>query len=310
MLATSTDFGDGEADGFEDGAVASDLETKEEPFGNEISSDEDLEEDALENSYEDSEESYGESDDSDEDEKGSDEDYEEFYDNEGKLFGSEQGDRYDEKESNSDAGHMRFSESGENEDESDSDAVEVKKKAFRPDRVAGKTFSDLNGLADDTVSDEEKNGIVRKEDSDPAKEDGFHGIKEGSKSNFKNLESSMGGGLHPDNLNAVDPQEDIQNEKGLKEEKRVQLKWNSDSSLAVEENWAVDKKAKEVDNADEDMFLGRYREVVKRQNYHFHLTFEEPEENGEYLAAVPADTPTFSLNSADQRPLTAEFSPK
>ena len=203
---------------------------------------------------------------------------------------------------------MRFSESRKNEDESDSDAVEVKKKAFRPDRVAGKTFSDLNGLAADTVSDDEKN--VRKEDSDPAKEDGFHGIKEGSKSNFKNLESSMGGGLHPDNLNAVDPQEDIQNEKGLKEEKRVQLKWNSDSSLALEENWAVDKKAKEVDNADEDMFLGRYLEVVKRQNYHFHLTFEEPEENGEYLAAVPADTPTFSLNSADQRPLTAEFSPK
>ena len=50
--------------------------------------------------------------------------------------------------------------------------------------------------------------------------------------------------------------------------------------------------------------------VVDQYLQYFQREFKEPDENGEFLAAMPADTPTFNLKSADQRPLTADFSPK
>merc|ERR1712212_159653 len=109
--------------------------------------------------------------------------------------------------------------------------------------------------------------------------------------------SSMGGSFHPDNLNAVHS-EDIEKKKKVLMGKNEEGKWSSaDASVGVEPNWGVvDKKIKEEDNTDQGLFLGKY--------------LQEPEEKGEFLAAVPADTPTFNLKSADQRPLTADFSPK
>merc|ERR1712032_320774 len=135
------------------------------------------------------------------------------------------------------------------------------------------------------------------------KKDDFQESKAGSKDKYKHLDvsdenisekSSMGGGFHPDNLNAVHSK-DIQRKKGLEDGNEEKAKWSSaDESVGVESNWGADKEIK--DNADQEMFLGKYT--------------QEPEENGEFLAAVPADTPTFNLKSKDRPVLTADFSSK
>merc|ERR1712192_3805 len=106
----------------------------------------------------------------------------------------------------------------------------------------------------------------------------------------------MGGGFHPDNLNAVQS-ENIQRKKGLEAENEEKAKWSSaDESLGADSNWGMDRKLKEEDNADQGVFMGKYT--------------QEPEENGDFLAAVAADTPTFNLKSKDRPVLTADFSSK
>merc|ERR1712172_380094 len=320
------------SESYEEGAFAKDLETKEESFDKEMNLYEDVEdavegsyedeenavkesyedeEDAVEESYEDDGASYGESDESYGDEEGSYEDYEGFYDEQEELFGADQDDK-DSSES-----QMRFSESdvrikiGKQENESDSDGgVEVEKKTLSTGLASEKKFSDLNGLTD--LDLEKKNdGIVKQQDSGPnsisrgkiATKDDFQESKAGSKDGFKHLDlsgekitekSSMGGSLHPDNLNAAHS-EDIQRKKGLEAENEKMAEWSSaDESLGVEANWGEYKKIK--DNADQDVFLGKYT--------------QEPDENGDFLAAVAADTPTFNLKSKDRPTLTADFSSK
>jgi len=176
--------------------------------------------------------------------------------------------------------------------------------------ASGKKLSDLNGLTD-LASKNKNDGIVKQQDSDPnsisrgkvATKLDFQANMAGSKDKYKHLDfsdenisekSSMGGGFHPDNLNAVHS-EDVQKKKGREAGNEEKAKWSStDESLGIESNWGSDKKIK--DNADQEVFLGKYT--------------QEPEENGEFLAAVPADTPTFNLKSKDRPVLTADFSSK
>jgi len=327
---------------YEEGAFAKDLETKEESFDEEVNLYEDVEyaveesyedegdaveesyEDeenaveesyengnAVEESYEDSEASYGQSDESYGDEEGSYEDYEEFYNDQDELFGADQDGMYSDEDSSE--SQMRVSESegkiGKKEGESDSDGgVEVKKKGTGG--ASGKKISDLNGLTDMAL--ENKNdGIVEQKDSNPnsisrgkiAAKDDFQESKAGNTDKFKHLDfsdkkisekSSMGGSFHPDNLNAVHS-EGVQKKKGLEAENEEKAKWSSaDESLGADSNWGADKKIKY--NADQEVFMGKYT--------------QEPEENGEFLAAMPADTPTFNLKSKDRPVLTADFSSK
>jgi len=302
----------------EEGVYAKDLETKEESFDKEMSVYEDVEdeesyeddedaveesheeeEDAVEESYEDSEASYGESDKSYGDGEGSYEDYEGFYDDQEELFGEDQDGMYSDEDYSESESDVR-TKIVKKEDENDSDAgVEVKKST-------GKKFSDLNGLTD-LASENKNDGIVKQQDSGLnlisrgkiAHKDDLQESREGSKDEFKHLDFSeenisMGGSFHPDNLNAVHS-EDVQRNKGLEAENEENAKWSSaDESLGVEANWGTDKKMK--DNADQEVFLGKYT--------------QEPEENGDFLAAMPADTPTFNLKSKDRPTLTADFSSK
>jgi hypothetical protein len=249
-----------------------------------------------EDSYEDSEE---ESDEYGDEKDSWEEDYEEFYDDEEELFGADHDDMYDEEDSSE---RVSVSEDGRL-GKTENDAVEEKKV---------RKFSDLNGLTD-LASDKKNDGIAEQRDNDPnsmtrgklAPKGDFHEGKGENTDKFKQLDfsdekswekSSMGGSFHPDNLNAV-RSEDIEKRKGAKSKNEEEGIWISgDASMGVEANWEVEKKIKEADKADQGLFLGKY--------------LQEPEENGEFLAAVSADTPTFNLKSSDQRPLTADFSPK
>merc|ERR1719234_758193 len=113
------------------------------------------------------------------------------------------------------------------------------------------------------ASDNKNDSIEEQQDSDSnsitkgevATKDDFQESKEGNKDKYKHLseKSSMGGGFHPDNLNAVQS-EDVQRKKGLEDDNEEKAKWSSaDEPLGVDSNWGMDKKMKEVDTADQEV---------------------------------------------------------
>merc|ERR1712013_605839 len=114
-------------------------------------------------------------------------------------------------------------------------------------------------------------------------------------------ESSMGKGVHPDNLDPVSLEEDNQRKKELETENQ-EVAVDADQGKTIAEKEArtfreiPKEETKKLAEPDQDLFLGNYQ--------------QEPAQSGEFLAAMAADKPTFNLKSADHRPLTADISHK